>query len=192
MSLLQILQDRSGNKCELCGSEHELSVYNVPPNTSNDTQDNSILACSKCQADIANPETADINHWRCLNDSMWSEFAPVKVVAYRMLHNLRNEGWTQDLLDMMYLEEDEIKWAKSTLLEEGETAIIHKDVNGVVLQTGDNVVLIKDLDVKGGGFTAKRGTAVRNIRLDPDNANYIEGKVNGQGVVIIAEYVKKS
>lgn len=192
MSLLQTLQDRAGNKCELCASQDSLSVYNVPPNTSNDTQDNSILACSKCLTDVENPESADVNHWRCLNDSMWSEFTPVKVVAYRMLYNLRNEGWTQDLLDMMYLEDEDIKWAKATLLEDGETAIVHKDVNGVVLQTGDSVVLIKDLDVKGGGFTAKRGTAVRNIRLDPDNANYIEGKVNGQGIVIITEYVKKS
>jgi protein PhnA len=65
-------------------------------------------------------------------------------------------------------------------------------VNGVRLQAGDNVVLIKDLNVKGGGFTAKRGTAVRNISLDQNNPIYIEGKVNGQTIVIITEYVKKS
>lgn len=192
MELLQVLQQRANNQCEICSQDKSLSVYNVPPNNVNPTQDNSILCCEKCLAEIENPNTADINHWRCLNEAMWSEHSPVKIVSYRMLHHLKEEGWTQDLLDMMYLEEDELKWARETLLEEGETAIIHKDVNGVRLDNGDSVVLIKDLDVKGGGFTAKRGTAVRNIRLDPDNEKYIEGKVNGQGIVIITAYVKKT
>jgi protein PhnA len=71
------------------------------------------------------------------------------------------------------------------------SGIIHRDSNGVVLSTGDAVVLIKDLDVKGSSLTAKRGAAVRNIRLDPDNEEYIEGKVDGQTVVIITKYVKK-
>jgi len=53
------------------------------------------------------------------------------------------------------------------------------------------VVLIKDLKVKGAGFTAKRGTAVRNISLVHDNAEHIEGKINGQKIVILTQYVKK-
>jgi protein PhnA len=48
---------------------------------------------------------------------------------------------------------------------------------------GDSVVLIKDLKVKGSSIVAK-GTAVRNIRLDHDNAEFIEGKVDGQTIVI--------
>jgi len=192
MSVEQILLDRSNQQCELCGAKEQLKVYPVPPQSSNITQDNSILCCDTCLKDVEAESSDNPNHWRCLNDSMWSEFTAVKVVAYRMLHHLKSEGWTQDLLDMFYLEDEDLKWAQSTLLAEGEEAIIHKDVNGVVLSNGDNVVLIKDLDVKGGGFTAKRGTAVRNIHLDPENANYIEGKVNGQGIVIITEYVKKS
>jgi protein PhnA len=47
------------------------------------------------------------------------------------------------------------------------------------------------LDVKGANFTAKRGTAVRNIRLVHDNPEQIEGKINGQGIVILTQYVKK-
>jgi protein PhnA len=73
-----------------------------------------------------------------------------------------------------------------------EDRVKHLDANGVELQTGDNVVLIKDLNVKGGGFTAKRGTAVRRISLVEDNPEHIEGKVDGQQIVIIAKYVKKS
>lgn len=107
-----------------------------------------------------------------------------------MLSHLRAEGWTQDLLDMLYLEEEVLAWAKAT--EQDEDAVIHKDSNGVVLQSGDNVVLIKDLPVKGSSMVAKRGTAVRRISLDHENAEYIEGKVDGQQIVILTKYVKKT
>jgi protein PhnA len=53
------------------------------------------------------------------------------------------------------------------------------------------VVLIKDLNVKGVGFTAKRGTAVHRITLVPDNDAHIEGRVEGQRIVILTEFVKK-
>jgi hypothetical protein len=42
------------------------------------------------------------------------------------------------------------------------------------------------------GFTAKRGTAVRGISLVENNAQQIEGKVNGQQIVIFTQFVKKS
>ncbi|UKN02927.1 PhnA domain-containing protein [Paracrocinitomix mangrovi] len=191
MSVLSTLQERSGNCCELCNSTENLNVYIVPPKI-DETVDNCAYICEVCQSQIENPDNADSNHWRCLNDSMWNENAAVKVLAYRMLFNLKSEGWPQDLLDMMYMEDEDLKWAKETLLAEGETAVIHKDSNGVTLAAGDSVVLIKDLDVKGAGFTAKRGTAVRNINLVQDNAEHIEGRVNGQQIVILTKYVKKS
>ena len=191
MSLLQELQDRSGNQCELCASTNELSIYEVPP-ISTGGVDGSVLACSTCITQIENAETTDANHWRCLNDSMWSEFRAVKVVAWRMLHRVKNAGWSQDLLDMMYLEDKELRFAEATgeHLDESEK-VIHRDVNGAILQAGDNVVLIKDLKVKGSSMVAKQGTAVRRISLDPENARYIEGKVNGTQIVIVTEYVKK-
>ena len=130
----------------------------------------------------------DINLWRCLNDSMWSEHLPVQVLSWRMLSRLRN----QELLDQMYLDEDDLAWAQATGEgEEDENKIIHRDSNGVILEHGDSVVLIKDLKVKGSSMVAKQGTAVRNIRLDHENAEYIEGKVDGQQIVIITQYVKK-
>ena len=50
---------------------------------------------------------------------------------------------------MMYLEDEALKWAKATgEAEEEEDKIIHRDVNGVVLQNGDSVVLIKRLKSK--------------------------------------------
>ena len=69
--------------------------------------------------------------------------------------------------------------------------LVHKDANGAVLANGDTVVLIKDLPVKGAGFTAKRGTAVRSISLVHDNAGHIEGRVECQRIVILTEFVKR-
>jgi protein PhnA len=93
----------------------------------------------------------------------------------------------------MYLEEDVLEFAKAT--GEGEDdadKVIHRDVNGVILQAGDSIVLIKDLKVKGSSLVAKQGTAVRNIRLDRDNEKFIEGKVGPTQIVIITDYVKKT
>lgn len=191
MALIDELKDRSGNQCELCASKGELKMYEVPP-ISTGGVDGTLLACDTCVSQIENPETTEPNHWRCLNDSMWSEYRAVKVVAWRMLNRLKKEGWPQDLLDMMYLEDEELRFAEATgeHLDESEK-IIHRDSNGAILQAGDNVVLIKDLKVKGSSMVAKQGTAVRRISLDPENAKYIEGKVGGQTIVIITDYVKK-
>ena len=93
---------------------------------------------------------------------------------------------------MLYLDDEQLEWAKSSGAGMAdEDKLFHLDSNGSVLQNGDTVVLIKDLDVKGANFTAKRGTAVRNIRLVHDNPEHIEGKINGQGIVILTQYVKK-
>ncbi|MFK7813299.1 MAG: PhnA domain-containing protein [Maribacter sp.] len=191
MSVLNELKERSGSQCELCASTDNLKVYDIPPVGVRGI-DASLLGCETCLGQIENPDTIDANHWRCLNDSMWSEHDAVKVVAWRMLSRLKSEGWSQDLLDMMYLEDETLKWAKATGEgeEEGEK-IIHRDVNGVVLQNGDSVVLIKDLKIKGSSLVAKQGTAVRRISLDRENAEYIEGKVGPTLTVIITKYVKK-
>ena len=193
MSLLQELQDRSGNQCELCASTTNLSIYEVKPTlTGGGGVDGSLLACETCIDQIDNPENTDANHWRCLNDSMWSEHRAVKVVVWRLLSRLRKEGWPQDLLDMMYLDDDDVRFAKETgdHLDESEK-IIHRDANGAILEAGDSVVLIKDLKVKGSSMVAKQGTAVRRISLDRENAKYIEGKVGPTQIVIITDYVKK-
>ncbi|MGL1885546.1 MAG: PhnA domain-containing protein [Reichenbachiella sp.] len=192
MSLEQELIDRSGSQCELCGVGVDLNVYPVAPK-SGDSADECVHICGNCQEQIDNPGEEDVNHWRCLNDSMWNEHAPVQVLAWRMLTRLKSEGWTQDLLDMLFLEDDVLKWAEA--LGEGEAEekkLVHKDSVGAILTAGDSVVMIKDLNVKGANFTAKRGAAMRNITLTHDNAEHIEGKMNGQHVVILTKFVKKS
>ncbi|HID37676.1 MAG TPA: PhnA protein [Ghiorsea sp.] len=191
MSIQQALETRSGNTCELCGSTDGLTVYDVP-NSPTDDADAAAFVCATCNTQLNDADSVDANHWRCLNDSMWSEVDAVKVVAYRMLHQLKGEGWPQDLLDMMYLEDDVKAWAEAGIAAEGEEVIVHRDSNGAVLEAGDSITIIKDLVVKGGGFTAKRGTAVRNIRLVHDNPGHIEGRVNGQMIVILTEFIKKN
>ena len=73
-----------------------------------------------------------------------------------------------------------------------ENAVVHRDSNGTILQAGDTVTLIKALPVKGAGFTAKQGTAVRKISLEMDNPEHIAGRVEGQRIVILTKFVKKS
>lgn len=192
MRILQTLKERSNNVCELCGATNELKQYNLPPSL-NEQVDRALLVCNTCVSQIEGNVPMDTNHWRCLNDSMWSEHAAVQIMVWRMLQRLRHEGWPNDLLDMMYLDDANLAFAKATGEDKDESEkIIHRDVNGVVLAQGDAVVLIKDLKVKGSSMVAKQGTAVRNIRLDHENEKYIEGKVGGQQIVIITDYVKKT
>ncbi len=192
MSIEQELQQRSDSRCELCGATENLAVYEVPPEANGEV-DKCVLLCETCREQIENPETVDINHWRCLNDSMWSQVSAVQVMAWRMLARLSAEGWPRDLLELLYIDDDTLAWAQAT--GEGksdEDTIKHVDSNGAVLEAGDTVTLIKDLNVKGAGFTAKRGTAVRGISLVPDTPEHIEGRVNGQKIVILTQFVKKS
>ena len=191
MNTEQALLQRSNSTCELCTSESNLTVYQIPP-VSDVNADQSILACDTCRDQIENPDSIEVNHWRCLNDSMWSQVPAVQVMAWRMLTRLAAEGWPQDLLDMLYLDDELLAWAKAEDSDdEDDDRAPTLDSNGAVLQSGDAVTLIKDLDVKGAGFTAKRGTAVRNISLT-DNPEHIEGRVNGVRIVLLTCYLKKS
>jgi len=95
----------------------------------------------------------------------------------------------QEMLDMLYLEEDIKAWAEAGLSAENQAPT--RDSNGTILQAGDSVSVIKDLVVKGAGFTAKQGTTVKNIHLVPGNPEQIEGRVNGTKIVLLSCYLKK-
>ncbi|WP_298397345.1 alkylphosphonate utilization protein [Flavobacterium sp.] len=182
------LKDRSGSLCEISGSNENLVVYVVEPKTEA-IPENSILITKSLRDQILNPETMNPNDWRGLSDSMWNENLPVQIVSWRMHARLKNN----DMLEMMYLDEDALEWAKATgEADDDEGKLIHKDSNGNILKDGDSVVLIKDLDVKGATFTAKRGAAVHNIKLVWDDVNLIEGRVENQSIFILTQYVKKT
>jgi len=159
--------------CDLCGSDINVTEYVVAP------KDEVVNLCETCKTQIESGNL-DENHFNCLNDSMWSEKPAVKVLTYRLLKNL-GRG---DLLDMMYLEPDEITWA------EYEEEVV-KDSNGNVLSNGDTVTVIKDLEVKGTGKTVKRGTTVKNIRMC-DVEGHVSCKVDGIGSIYLkTEFLKK-
>lgn len=175
------LEKRADNKCELCKSEDNLSAYELVVDGG---EDKSVLVCEVCKEQIENPDKMNADHLRCLNDSMWSEHSAVVVMSYRLLKRLGE----QDLVDMIYMEDDVKEWADEEL---SEAKLPTKDSNGVTLEAGDTVTIIKDLEVKGAGFTAKRGTAVRNIALT-NNHKQIEGRVNGTRIVLLSKFLKKS
>jgi len=192
MTINAILQARAGAKCELCSAEQALTAYPVPHSPASD-DDHSVAICDACRGQLEQPDTLVVNHWRCLGDSMWSQVPAVQVMAWRQLKNLvaKGEVWAQDMLDMMYMEDETKTWAEAGIVSDDDDSVPTVDSNGAVLQEGDSVTLIKDLDVKGAGFTAKRGTLVKGIRLT-NNPLHIEGKVNGVQIVLVAAYLKKA
>ena len=105
MSIEQDLRSRSESKCELCGATDGLDIYIVAPKHG-ESADEAILACATCREQIDDPDKVDANHWRCLNDSMWSQVPAVQVLAWRQLKRLSGEVWAQDLLEMLYLDEE--------------------------------------------------------------------------------------
>lgn len=173
--------------CEICSAQGDTTALSVAP------KDALIEVCATCQAGIETVPT-DVPHWHCLHDAIWSTTPHVQVVAWRLLNGLSEAPWARDLLEIAYLEPEVLSWAEAGVpdADADSDTVVHRDSNGVVLAAGDSVVLIKDLPVKGAGFTAKRGTAVRNISLVFDNAEHIEGRVESQRIVILTKFVKKT
>lgn len=187
MSTEVTLLARSQSQCELCTASDAIAPFVVSPHTQL-TVDHGVILCDTCKTQIDDPSVIDANHWRCLNESMWSQVPAVQVLAWRQLHVLAEQhSWAQDLLDMMYLEPEVQQWAETGMNDDEEKP---RDVNGVELKKGDDVTVIKDLPVKGSSLVIKQGTAVRGITLT-DDPKHIQGKVNGQTLFIIAEYCRK-
>lgn len=89
------------------------------------------------------------------------------------------------------------EWSAEEAAAENEAAAVSgefevKDVNGNVLQNGDDVIVIKDLPVKGAPRPVKAGTKVRNIRL-VDSDHNIDCRIDGFGSMgLKSEFVKKA
>ncbi len=191
MKLEALLLNRAGNKCELCESTDNVQLYEVQPQDNKD-ENTCAMLCAQCTAQVEKKTALDSRHWQCLTTSMWSEVPAVQCLAWRMLNRLRTESWAADNLDMLYLDDERLAWAKATGDHENDGSVdLHKDANGNILQQGDSVVLTKSLDVKGSTLNAKMGTVVKNIRLVENNTEQIEGRIEGQVIVILTKYVRK-
>lgn len=93
--------------------------------------------------------------------------------------------------DYIYDEETGEWLPASDIAARAADAATVRDSAGNVLADGDQVVLIKDLEVKGAGQTLKRGTLIRSIRLTGDPQE-IDCKFDGiKGLVLRAEFVRK-
>jgi len=83
------------------------------------------------------------------------------------------------------------EWSVEPTTVEPENSYSPKDANGVPLQDGDTVTVIKDLKVKGSSSVVKVGTKVRNIRL-VDGDHDIDCKIDGIGAMKLkSQFVKK-
>jgi protein PhnA len=191
MILEEALKIRSGDTCELCDSANGISLYEIPPQDRSN-EENTIMVCTKCLAQIEKKEDPEPTHWRKLTETMWSEVPGIQVMAWRMLNRFKQESWAAESLDMLYLDSDRLAWARAMGDEDSDGKVdLHRDSLGTQLQTGDTIVLTKSLDVKGTSLNAKMGTVVKNIRLVPENTEQIEGKIEGQTIVILTKYVRK-
>ena len=192
MSTTHNLYERAEHACELCKSTENPQPHTLQDSPEDDSKQ--VLLCQTCRELIQDlDESADNKHWRCLQDSIWSITPEVQVLSWRLLHTLSStQSWARDALDQAYLEDELLEWAKSTISEapKDDTPPTY-DANGTQLQEGDSITLVRNLDVKGGGFTAKQGTLVKNIRLtgDPD---YIEGKINGMSIMLKTKFIKRA
>lgn len=179
--------------CELCASESDVSTYEIPQ-MGQTTFSNTVMLCTTCRQQIEKQKTIDPHHWHPLAGNIWSENPAVKVLAWRILKQLSSEHWAQDLFDQLYLEDELLAWAQAEQSGEAQGASSSrkaKDSNGAALVDGDSVTLIKDLEVKGANFTAKRGTLVKNITLS-DDPELISGRVNGAQIYLKTCFLKKA
>lgn len=184
-----VLMNRANHACELCASTVDLRVVAVPPHD-DATVAHGLVVCATCAAQLDPDASLDAAHWSCLQDSAWSQEPAVQVTAWRLLSRL-DAPFAAALLEQLYLPEEVLAWAQDSGVTTTSTAGPTVDSNGTALVDGDSVTLIKDLNVKGAGFTAKRGTLVRRIRLT-DNPAHIEGKVNGTQIVLLTCFLKKA
>ena len=106
------LAKRCKSKCELCGENTSLAIFEVPPVKDPD-YDKCVMICETCRTQVENPGKINVNHWHCLNETAWSEIPAVQVLVWRLLNSLRSERWAQDLMDQLYLDEEVVEWAES-------------------------------------------------------------------------------
>jgi protein PhnA len=96
--------------------------------------------------------------------------------------------------DKYIYDEDSGEWVSAAELAAKQQATPNvevRDAVGNLLADGDQVTLIKDLDVKGAGQTLKRGTLIKSIRLTEDSQE-IDCRYEGiKGLVLRAEFVRK-
>jgi protein PhnA len=109
------LTRRSASSCELCSASNvKLQVFEVPPVEKEPDCDKCIFICETCKNQIERPKTLDVNHWRCLETSIWKEVSSIKIMSMILLQKIAPiEAWAATLKEDAYLEPEEEKWLNS-------------------------------------------------------------------------------
>ena len=183
--LSNTLKDRAQGLCELCTTNEATFAYAVSPKNS-DVIENEVALCDQCISILEGTDAG--SHWQCLAGSIWNTEPSVQALSYRILYGFKDQEWANEIITSVELDETVVTWAESAY----QVSAKHLDSNGTELENGDSIVLTQQLNVKGASFMAPKGTIVRKIRLVPDNAEQIEGKINGDTIVILTKFVKKS
>ena len=79
------------------------------------------------------------------------------------------------------------EWTGNEAEEYDDDQLIVKDSNGNLLADGDDVLLIKDLKLKGSSEVLKKGTKFKSIRLARGDHNVDCGKI-----MLKSEFLKKA
>lgn len=105
------LTRRSGSRCELCSSSGvKLNVFEIPPVKGEPDSGRCVFICDICVTGFSEPvKSAD--HWRCLNESIWSEIRPVKIISAVILKKISAKySWGADILEEVYLDDEDMEW----------------------------------------------------------------------------------
>ena len=85
------------------------------------------------------------------------------------------------------------EWPIAATAQVADVGPVVRDVNGNVLHSGDTVVVIKDLKVKGSSIPLKQGTVIKSIRLVDGDDEHIEGNSDKiKGLVLKVCFLKKA
>ncbi len=110
------LTRRSGSKCELCDTAGKsLEIFEVPPVPEEPDYDKCIFICELCSEQLANPKSFDYDHWRSLNQKVWSEIPAIQVMAVRILRSIsESQDWAQNILEEVYLDPEIEEWVETS------------------------------------------------------------------------------
>lgn len=108
------LARRARSKCELCESAGvPLSVFEVPPEPTEAVDiDQCIFICDNCREQSENlKKFKPGEHWRVLAQTVWSETAPIQVMATRLLkRQADSQAWARETLEGLFLDEEIEEW----------------------------------------------------------------------------------
>ena len=110
------LARRSGRKCELCEvGGQRLDPHEVTPLPEEPHLGQAVLLCAECSHAALSEKKVrlgDLNRWRFLEGVVWSDVAPVQVVAVRLLRRVAGAGaeWAVELEQGLYLSDSVAQW----------------------------------------------------------------------------------